>query len=57
MMVPAGEHKIEFKFEPSYYYGSEKISLICSLLVILGSLGIFGYSLKRASENKNVEAA
>ncbi len=38
MRVPAGEHKIEFKFEPTKYYTGEKISLV-SCLVLFGMLG------------------
>lgn len=47
LVIPAGEHSVEFKFEPSYYYNSEKIAMICSILVIAGSLGIFIYSLRK----------
>ena len=47
MVVPAKEHKIEFKFEPEYYYKSDKISLASSLLLILGSIGIFVYELRK----------
>jgi len=39
MIVPAGEHKIDFKFEPKVYYVGEKISFASSLLVILLVLG------------------
>ena len=35
MVVPAGEHKIEFRFEPLVYKTGEKISLISSSLLIL----------------------
>jgi hypothetical protein len=38
--VPAGRHKIEFKFEPRSYYAGEKISLASSLLLILLVLGL-----------------
>ncbi len=33
MKVPAGEHKIEFKFKPKAYYVGERISLISSILL------------------------
>ncbi len=35
MVVPAGSHTIEFRFEPRSYHLGETISLICSLAVIL----------------------
>ncbi len=39
MPVPAGEHKIEFRFEPKTYYTGEKISLAASTLGLLLLLG------------------
>ncbi len=41
MIIPAGEHTIEFKFEPKVYYIGEKISavsMIVLLIVVLGGL-------------------
>ncbi len=41
MIIPAGEHQIEFKFEPKSYYVSEKISMASSIilgLILLGGL-------------------
>lgn len=35
MIVPAGKHTIEFKFEPKSYFLGEKISLFTSILVLL----------------------
>lgn len=46
MMVPAGQHKIEFKFHPRSYYTGEKIALIGSILLILGFLIIIGIEIK-----------
>lgn len=43
MRVPAGEHTVEFKFEPKMYYTGDKISLACSALLILSVLGA-GYA-------------
>ena len=33
--IPAGEHKVEFKFEPTTYYTGEKIALAGSVLLFL----------------------
>jgi hypothetical protein len=35
MVLPAGEHKVEFKFEPRVYFLGEKISLISSMILIV----------------------
>ncbi len=35
MVVPAGQHTIEFKFEPSIFYTSSKISAVAGWLVFL----------------------
>lgn len=40
MRVPAGEHKIEFKFEPVAFASGEKISLAASVLILLAVAGI-----------------
>jgi len=51
MKIPAGEHTIEFKFMPPSYYTGEMIAMICSLILIFGSLGILGtYYKKREKE-------
>lgn len=39
MIVPGGQHTIEFKFEPKSYYTGNKISLASSLLLILAVVG------------------
>ncbi len=45
MVVPAGEHVIEFKFNPRSYYIGEKISLVSSLILILSLVGIIGWNI------------
>lgn len=49
--LQAGNHKVEFKFEPKSYYLGEKISLAGSLILV-ASLGFAFYS-----ENKKKKAA
>jgi hypothetical protein len=39
MIVPAGTHTIEFKFEPTVYFTGEKISYASSILLVLLALG------------------
>lgn len=39
MIIPAGDHKIEFRFEPRSYYTGQMISLVSSLILILLMLG------------------
>jgi len=46
MIVPAGEHKIDFKFEPKVYVVGEKISFASSLLLILMVLGYGFYEIR-----------
>lgn len=43
MVLPAGEHVVEFKFEPVSYYAGEKVSRISSVVLIL--LLVAGVSL------------
>lgn len=39
LAIPAGEHQIEFRFEPDTYILGEKVSLAASILLLLTSLG------------------
>lgn len=45
--LKAGNHKVEFKFEPTSYYLGEKISLVGTLL-LLAALGFAFYSERKA---------
>ena len=38
LKIPAGKHKVEFKFEPASYYKGEMITLILSILLVIGLL-------------------
>ncbi len=53
--IPAGQHKIEFKFEPSSYEVGNKISLASSLLIYLlvGAAIFLGYKKENNNENED----
>jgi len=46
MVLPAGEHKVEFRFEPRAYYLGEKVSMISSIVLILLILGGIAWGVK-----------
>jgi hypothetical protein len=50
MKIPAGQHTIEFKFKPPAYYTGEIISLICSLILILGFLAYMFLQWKKSKD-------
>lgn len=53
MRLPAGEHQVEFKFEPSQYYMSEKIAYASSCLLFLFVAGVGFMSWKRTKAEVN----
>ena len=46
MVIPAGKHQVEFKFEPSSYYVGNKVSLASSILLLLAIGGYLIYIFK-----------
>jgi len=50
MIVPAGSHTIEFKFEPTVYKTGEKISFASSILLVLLSIGLLGFMATRKNK-------
>jgi hypothetical protein len=50
MDVPAGEHKIEFRFEPQSYMIGTKISTTSSILLIILLLGALSYEIYRKTK-------
>lgn len=50
MIVPAGAHTIEFKFEPTVYAIGEKISYASSILLVLLALGSLGFVVMQKSK-------
>ena len=47
MEIPAGKHKVEFKFEPTVYKTGNSIALIGSILFLLGVFGGFFFAYKK----------
>ncbi|SMB86247.1 hypothetical protein SAMN00120144_2387 [Hymenobacter roseosalivarius DSM 11622] len=45
--VPAGQHTIEFKFEPQAYAIGNTVSLVSSIILILGLIGVAFYIWKK----------
>ncbi len=52
MVVPAGKHTIEFKFEPAMYFRGYNISKYSSWMVLLLLLGFVIYSVMQKKEEK-----
>lgn len=46
MVVPAGKHQIEFKFEPGSYFVGNKVSMASSILLLLAIGGYLIYIFK-----------
>ena len=53
MVLPAGNHSLEFRFEPKSYYTGQNISLIASSLVILLVLGLLIYNGMQWAKGNN----
>jgi hypothetical protein len=54
MVLPAGDHIVEFRFEPKAYYLGNKISLASSLLLILALLGYAFAEYRKKSKEPTV---
>jgi len=46
MIIPAGKHQIEFKFEPASYFIGNKVSMASSILLLLSIGGYLAYLFK-----------
>lgn len=51
MLVPSGNHEIDFKFEPKGYYLGEKVSLVSSILLLLCFFGVVFFEFKKLKSN------
>ena len=51
MMIPAGRHTIEFKFEPQVVKTGGMISLISSILILL----LVGFAIYWTNKRKSIE--
>ena len=57
MRIPAGSHKIEFKFEPRSYLVGNQISLVMSILLILLLLGAGFWEWRSQQKKEAIEKA
>ena len=55
MRLPAGKHTVEFSFKPSTYFMGGNISLVFSLITILGFLGLTGLEVVNWNKRINDE--
>jgi len=56
MVLPAGKHQIEFRFEPRAYRAGEKISYAASVFVLLSIAGWVAVEIrKRIQKSKTVQ--
>jgi len=53
LRVPAGQHTITMTFAPSSFFTGKAISMVCSLLIILG---LIGFGAWRFIESRNPSA-
>ena len=56
MAVPAGEHVIEFKFEPASFFVGNKISLASSLILLLVAAGLIFVEWKKTQATNEEKA-
>jgi uncharacterized membrane protein YfhO len=55
MVVPAGNHTIEYKFEPRSYILGTKLSLGSSIILLLLLLGALGTELRKRCQLRKAE--
>ncbi|MBN1820709.1 MAG: YfhO family protein [Prolixibacteraceae bacterium] len=52
MVVPQGEHQVEFKFEPKSYYIGNKVSYASSIILLLIIIGFVGNEIRKKQKAK-----
>jgi hypothetical protein len=55
MILPAGEHIVEFKFEPKSYFTGNKISFASSILLMLAIAGYAFSEFRKTTPKKIVK--
>ncbi len=55
LVVPAGEHTIEFKFEPAYAKTGGIVALVCSSLLLVGLGGFIYMRLKKGTDEPQAQ--
>jgi hypothetical protein len=53
MVLPAGEHSIEFRFEPRSYFVGKKIASASSYLLFIFLLGAIGWEVRQRNRKKD----
>lgn len=56
MIIPAGDHEIEFRFEPKSYFLGERVSLVGSVLIVLLILGFAASEIKKYLDARRQKA-
>ncbi|AHM59015.1 hypothetical protein D770_03740 [Flammeovirgaceae bacterium 311] len=54
--LPAGNHTVEFRFEPASYSSGNIVMLVCNIILILLLLGAIGWSIKNGSRHYSAPA-
>jgi hypothetical protein len=54
MVLPAGAHTIEFRFEPASYHTGKKIASISSYLLLILLLGAIGVEVKKGTKKPEI---
>ncbi|MFW5756606.1 MAG: hypothetical protein ACOCWK_08380, partial [Tangfeifania sp.] len=55
MIVPEGEHKIEFIFDPPYFFKANKVSMVLLYLLFAVVIGLTGYGIYSRYRQKKIQ--
>jgi len=56
LIIPAGKHTIEFKFEPASYYTAQTISLVSSILILMILIAAAAQALIKMRKQRNLSS-